>query len=501
MLRISTTVATLALILVAAAPCAGQGNPISEREGPVIERGPLTLQPIVFERTDETPIPAPDRVDAEEGRLRVPVRHDAPSSDSLTIHFVRFASTSPDPGSPIVYLAGGPGGSGTYSAAGDRFGLFHLLRQAGDVIVLDQRGTFLTRPYGVCPGMWNYPLDEPLEPATLAVVLRPFLQECYEAFADDMDVAAFNTRQSAEDLDDLREALRAERLVLWGISYGTHLGLAYIRQHPDRVERAILAGVEGPDHTYKLPSNLDRIFMRVDSAVRADPEAREVMPDLLGSYRALLGALAREPARVELPGSEGTTREVVVGPADLQRAMYESLGEREDIVEVVRRAAPVLAGDLTSLGEYAADASLGNRALVMSLSMDCASGATAARRDRIAEEAETALFGNIGNLSLEATCAAWPVPDLGDEFRSPLVSDVPALFISGTLDPRTPPSNAEEVAVGFSRGHHLVIEGGSHDDDLFLASPVIWETMLAFLRGETELPATVTLPPLKFDLP
>jgi len=57
------------------------------------------------------------------------------------------------------------------------------------------------------------------------------------------------------------------------------------------------------------------------------------------------------------------------------------------------------------------------------------------------------------------------------------------------------------VRQGFPNSHHLVIDGGSHDDDLFLSSPVILETMLAFLRGESGLPERITLPPIRFKRP
>ena len=136
----------------------------------------------------------------------------------------------------------------------------------------------------------------------------------------------------------------------------------------------------------------------------------------------------------------------------------------------------------------------------MSLSMDCASGATAPRRARIEEQGRTALLGDAQNASLRATCANWPVEDLGDEYRSPVKGDMPVLFISGTLDIKTPPANAEDVLPGFPNGHHLVIDGGSHDDDLFLASPEIADAMMGFLRGE-EVIDRVELEPLRFKLP
>ncbi|HJZ80103.1 MAG TPA: alpha/beta hydrolase [Pyrinomonadaceae bacterium] len=43
-------------------------------------------------------------------------------------------------------------------------------------------------------------------------------------------------------------------------------------------------------------------------------------------------------------------------------------------------------------------------------------------------------------------------------------SDVPALFISGTLDARTPISNAEEYRKGFPNSTHIVIENAVHSD-------------------------------------
>lgn len=113
-------------------------------------------------------------MEAEEGRLRLPARHGRPTADSMEIHFVRFPSMAEVPGPPIVYLAGGPGGSRTLSAAGDRFGLFQARRAAGHVIALDQRGTFGSMPYAVCPGSWGYPLDQPADPDALSEAIVPF---------------------------------------------------------------------------------------------------------------------------------------------------------------------------------------------------------------------------------------------------------------------------------------------------------------------------------------
>ncbi len=85
--------------------------------------------------------------EAEIGTLIVPYdRSDAADSETIALRFVRFRATTDDPGPPLVYLAGGPGGSGIGSARGRRFELFMKLRQLGDVIAWDQRGTGVSEP-------------------------------------------------------------------------------------------------------------------------------------------------------------------------------------------------------------------------------------------------------------------------------------------------------------------------------------------------------------------
>ncbi|MEL7161852.1 MAG: alpha/beta hydrolase, partial [Bacteroidota bacterium] len=77
---------------------------------------------ITFTTTDgrETP--------AERGTFSVPLEYGKENAPRLKLRFVRFRSTNPNPGSPIVYLAGGPGGSGIETAKRSRYDLFQSLR-------------------------------------------------------------------------------------------------------------------------------------------------------------------------------------------------------------------------------------------------------------------------------------------------------------------------------------------------------------------------------------
>src|SRR5215213_10204171 len=85
--------------------------------------GILKLKPYTFENGKK------EKVDAEFGTLLVPENRSDPQSNLIELAFVRFKSTAKNPGPPIVYLAGGPGGSGVFTAQGSRFPLFMALRE------------------------------------------------------------------------------------------------------------------------------------------------------------------------------------------------------------------------------------------------------------------------------------------------------------------------------------------------------------------------------------
>jgi hypothetical protein len=135
----------------------------------------------------------------------------------------------------------------------------------------------------------------------------------------------------------------------------------------------------------------------------------------------------------------------------------------------------------------------------MSVAMDCSAGITEERRRVIANEAKRTLLGDAINIPFPEICAAIDVPDLGDAYRGPLVTDIPVLMISGTLDGRTRPRQAEEARRMMPNAQHLVIEGAGHSDPLFLSSPKILEAMKAFLRGEPLPERVLTLPPMQFS--
>ena len=407
----------------------------------------------------------------------------ASHAQSNDLAFVRLSSKSATKTYPIVYLAGGPGGSGILTLLGRRQPVFMAMREFGEVIALDQRGTMpWNLPWLMCPNTIDFPLDRPYEPQSALAIYEPYVRACAAYYtAEGVDLRNFNTVENAEDLEDLRVHLGAEKLTLWGTSYGSHLALAYLKRHPDKVHRVILHGVEGPDHTVKLPSVTDAMLGEIARLAAADSSLG--MPDMVADLREILSQLERKPVVVDVI-HDGKATKVVLGKYDVQMQVAQSLSAPWWSMKLPATIAEMKRGDFSRYAHAAIRMGRGVRLSLMSLQMDCASGASAQRQARIAAEMDGSILGNAINDPFPHICKFVDAPDLGEGFRTLAPSGVPTLFISGTLDGRTPVSNTLEVRPFFANSQHIVIAGAGHADDLFVGSTQILQGMQEFMRGQ-----------------
>src|SRR5262249_19239825 len=99
-----------------------------------------------------------------------------------------------------------------------------------------------------------------------------------------VDVTGYNTEENADDVEDVREALGATQINLVGHSYGSELALSVIRRHGASVQRAVLAGVEGPGDHGTAPGVLDLQLKKIAYLVASDPRTAKEIPDLLSLF-------------------------------------------------------------------------------------------------------------------------------------------------------------------------------------------------------------------------
>lgn len=436
---------------------------VSPLSGQQPKAGAVSFEPYSLKTYDQREHPA------ELGKLWVPENRSKSNGRLIQLGFVRLKSTAANPQPPIVFLAGGPGVPGTGMARVPvYFALFERLQTIADVILLDQRGLGLSAPNLQCsktnmslpPDMW-----ETREKAAQA--LTGLVRSCAAYWsAQGVDVPAYNTNASADDLEDLRRAVGVQRLSLLGHSYGTSLALATIRRHGEHLNRVVLASVQGPDQDLKLPVVAEFGLKRLARFVSEDPSVNKEIPDLISALSQAFARLERQPA--EVPFTEtitGNTTNLRVGKFALQLLVDTRMKDGRNVTLLPALIFTASQGDYAMLGAMVKrlHEGFGNTSL-MQFPMTCSNGASAERHAVAERQASRTLLGNPADLALEPKlCAAVGSPDLGQEFRTPIWSPVATLFLSGSMDSDTLPSNAEEVRWGFPNSTHIIVENGFHE--------------------------------------
>ena len=416
----------------------------------------LTMESFTFEADKG------QQIIAEKGSLLVPENRSDPNSRLIPINFIKFKSTAKKPASPIVYLAGGPGGSGI-SITKRGFELFEGLTTVADVIVFDQRGT----GEGAirCPEAIPLPIDRVVKYEEVLRIVSEQSLACKKHWQEKgYDLSGYTTVESAHDVDDLRRALGIKKINLLGASYGSHYALAIMKLHETSVDRAVIAGIEGLDNTLKLPSYYENHFDDINAFIQKDPDLSVKIPDIKKMLQHILQRLDNKPEIVTIfDKKSGKNIDIHLGKFDVQLQVWGGTGRNNASASIPAMIYKMSQGDFETIAQRAYR--FKTRALrlsAMTIMMDGASGASKARTKQIASEVEGSLFGNVVNFLFPEVGTAWNAPDLGDAYRSALQSDLPILIISGTMDPRTPVVNGDELAKGLPNSQHLIVTGIGH---------------------------------------
>ncbi|MFI8453294.1 alpha/beta fold hydrolase [Streptomyces erythrochromogenes] len=269
----------------------------------------------------KTPEPIKALEGARCGTLTVPENREKPGGRTieLGVAIVPAASGTPK-ADPIVWLAGGPGDDAVGEA---QMAIDGGLNRDRDVVFMSQRGTYSADPNLLCPNidefnarsvglLYDAPSTERLHvEATKA---------CRDKLAAaGIDLAAYNDIQSAADYEDLRKTLGIDQWNLYGISYGTHLALAYMRLHPEGLRSVGIDGILPPSRAGSAAtwSSARQGFDGLFKACAEQPACNKRYPNLSATFDKLVRQLEAEPVTttVTLPGSDKPVKVVLDGGA------------------------------------------------------------------------------------------------------------------------------------------------------------------------------------------
>ena len=417
------------------------------------------------------------------GQLAVPENPADPHGRriELRIAVVPAVSTRKRP-DPLFVLAGGPGMAATdfYASVAPVFG---PIRRDRDIVLVDQRGTGGSNALDCELGE-----EDLYETSTADIVAQA--ERCLRLLRAHADVRYYTTSLAVQDLDRVRAALGYDRINLYGSSYGTIVAQQYVRRFPDRVRSVILDGVVPPELALGAASALDAqsAVDRIFSRCAEQPSCQARFGNPADTYEKVRAELATHPVWVDL--TDPTSGE----PYRLQFTSNQ-------LAMVLRLASytPELAA-LLPLDLHEADAAgdfaplAGQFLLIdrvygdavaegMNNTVVCAEDVpyyqvTAAERAQIAKT----FLGTSQLDGLEAICRIWPRGPVDPDFHQPLHSSAPALLLSGSNDPITPPRYAAQASRGFEHSVNLVLRGFGHGQ---LTDPCMAGVMARFVGRAT----------------
>ena len=440
----------------------------------------------------------------ECGYLVVPEDRADPDSDTIRLAVAIFhppgGATHPD---PIVYLSGGPGGSGleflfiAFDAA-----FAPIFATERDFIVLDQRGIGYSEPALDCPEvaelgreLLDWEIDgKQLTDEESNELFMETVAACEEDLSAVADLTAYNTAANAADINDLRLALGYDLVNLWGTSYGTRLALGVMRDYPEGLRSVVLDSVYPPsvDLYMDLPANAVRAFDTLFDGCAADAACNAAFPDLETVFFDTVDRLNETPAAYEV--TDALTRErfdVLLDGDSLVAVLFSFLYHTDVIPSLPQIIYDAAEGnfDLIALIQGSLMAQREVMSLGMQLSVQCNEEfafssleeyeALLADYPQLQGFLEDALVGKPGFY----VCEEWDSGQADPIENEPVVSDVPTLLMAGEFDPITPPAWARHAAETLPNGAVVEYAGVGHGASVVEGCPR--DMLLAFFNDPT----------------
>ena len=440
--------------------------------------------------------------DVECGLLQVPENREKPGSRMIELMFVKlnarwgrvedfeenrneevleFAEGLPDGRreDPIIYLSGGPGAPAHYYV--NRF-KDHTILDYRDMYILEQRG--IHNSAEVCPKFQSRKpetADVHTWEESLDVGNRQRADCAVNATARGVDLSAYNTRENARDVRALRRALGFDDWNVWGISYGSVLGQAYIKEDPEGIRAVALDAImpldiQADSEAWRVIKWFVRDLEKLQEICQRQEACAKAYPDMRGRLEAATQSIIDNPITVEVKDTELFPSGKVTVFQDLapilpfnllyEQSQYPALpGLIYAWADALERRDEALFKTLVNAigGDDSGGVSDG-----MYMAIVCNDGHQHAQSAAFLRDLEEypvfgQIIGNPESLARDtALCVQAGIPLRPASDYTAVETDIPTLLIEGDMDPITPPPNAKSILPGFSNGTYVEFPYAGH---------------------------------------
>ena len=485
------------------APPADTPVPVDPFPTPVVDTLPETD---AFFEPDNCQIREPQGVIVQCGNLVVPENRTDPDSRMIKLHVMVFGTASHDPApDPLLYLAGGPGSSIVETSLYQLPFFLRFLAER-DVIVFDQRGVGASQPVLDCPEDTKVAFDslsQHLTEEEERALHVDALRSCRERLVGEgVDLTGYNTAENAADVRDLRKALGITEWNLYGVSYGTRLALAAMRDYPQGIRSVILdsAFPLDVDLYESIVPNAGRAFKTLFDECAASPTCSRAYPDLESKLFDTAALLDEQPGRTTVfnPFTR-QTHDVVVTGDRLVGTVFDALYVKDFI--------PLLPELIYDAAEYEFDmfelvfgtiiGQIDFLSSGMYFSFNCADEAPFTTKAQVERASST--YPRIAEYlepeSVFDICGFWG-SEPNDIKSRPVDSNIPTLILAGEYDPITPPEWGRRADSVLPGSHYVEFPSGAHG--VLGSSDCSFDITLDFLRDPARQPdssCVAELPP------
>lgn len=264
----------------------------------------------------------------------------------------------------------------------------------------------------------------------------------------------------------MRAALGYEKIDVFGTSYGTRAALVYLRQHGNHVRTLGLEGVVSPE--YRIPLSFSRALQsQIDQIIErceATKPCQQSYPDLRKEFDALLVRLDKVPAKADV--TVGKSSQTVT----ISKGLFVSTLRPTLYVPELISAFPLMIHKAYQ-GDWSVYASVAlqvrtaidktiNRNLTVSVT--CSEDIPGMTEAMIRNGTAGTYLRDYQVRQYQNYCKEWPQGRVPADFHAAVHSDVPALLISGALDPVSEIAVSRETARDLSKSQTVLLKNGTH---------------------------------------
>lgn len=402
------------------------------------------------------------------GYLLVPENRTKNNSKTIKVAFIVVQSNNPlKKKDPLLYTAGGPGGSSLGWARGASQ---HSIINDRDCIAFEQRGT----RYSV-PNLWSSELSdvikesyrENLNKDSMVIVGVKRYKKALEAKG--IDLSGYNTDETVADIDDLLTTLHIDSVNLWGGSYSGGLMLAVLQKDSSKVRSLIL---DSPLPTFvpideDEPANFNEALNILFRHAAEDSADKKLYGDLKEKFRQYFTSIGGKVFTIPYV-EKGTndTLHIEYTRNDLLDVIENTISDPltlKDVPFIVTEMIkgnhyPYIKHSLDDLFEY------GRGPSGMRISVYCADQ-TAYHSEKVLEELYNVypyMKGYHINDVYKAMCDCWNVPPINPSTKEPYYSDKPALVADGEMDNACRPLYIDMIHHYMPNSQRLLFTNRSH---------------------------------------